>query len=101
MTNEEKTALDAVEKINEELELIYKDNYDKLPRISFKTSSDLFSISLFIPSNGHLTIPEFELYNSWDDDRNYNENTNTYETYYKLIKRKFVEIKKEINSVKL
>jgi hypothetical protein len=57
-------------------------------------------ISLTIPSEKNI-IPEIQIYHSEDNDRIFYEKSNKYETYYKFIKRKFIEIKKEINSIKL
>lgn len=46
-------------------------------------------------------MDEITLYNSENNDRIYYEKSDKYETFYKYIKRKFIEIKEEIYSVKL
>jgi len=46
-------------------------------------------------------IPEITIYHSENDERIFYEKGNRYETFYKYIKRKFMEIKNEIYSIKL
>lgn len=57
-------------------------------------------ITLSIPSKNNI-LPDITLYNSEDNDRILYEKKNKYETFYKLIKRKFLEVKEEIQVVKL
>jgi len=108
MTQEQKEILNAVDKINEELFEKYnkKDKEDKfndwielMPILSF-TFADAYShISISIPSE--YEPQEIHLYNSENNDRIYYEKTNKDETFYKLIKRKFLEVKDNLNIIKL
>lgn len=110
MTIDQKEAYDAVEKINDELYKKYskKDpenfNYDslfKMPIVGITFAGVYMLITLSIPSSDVCSIPEITLYNSEDNDRVFYEKSNKYETYYKFIKRKFIEVKEEIYSIKL
>jgi len=110
MTEEQKEAFEAVDKINEELFIkydklnitdSYKDWLSVMPILSITFAGNYLFISLTIPSNDVCELPEFPVYNSENNDRVYLEETDTYETFYNFIKRKFDEIKEEINSVKL
>lgn len=109
MNSEQKEAFEAVEKINEELYKKYskKDpknfNYDSLdlmPILGITFEGVYMSITLSIPSKNQI-LPEITIYRSEDNDRIFYEKSNKYETFYKFIKRKFIEIKEEIYSVKL
>lgn len=109
MTQEQKEAFDAVEKINEELYKKYskKDsknfNYDSLdlmPILGITFAGVYMFITLSIPSRKQL-IPEITLYHSENDDRIFYEKGNKYETFYKFIKRKFIEVKEEIYNTKI
>ena len=110
MTDEQKQAFNAVEKINEELYKKYSkknpnnfdyDSLDKMPVVSVCFSGVYIIISVFVPSTNKCDFPEFILYHSEWDDRIYYEESNTYETFYKFIKRKFRIIKKELNTIKI
>jgi len=107
---EQKKAFDAVQKINNELYQKYSkkdpdncnyDSLDKMPMLSITFANNYTFITLAIPSTNTLHIPELHIYNSEADDRIYYEKSDRYETYYKYIKRKFIEIKNEIYSIKL
>ena len=103
MTEKQKDALGAVEKINDELYDKYRKKgicRDDIPALSITFSNDMLFISLSIMSE-KLDVPDIHLYSSVNDDRIYYEKSDKYETFYKLIKRKFIEIKEEIYSVKL
>lgn len=109
MNSEQKEAFEAVEKINEELYKKYskKDpknfNYDSLdlmPILGITFAGVYMFITLSIPSKNQI-LPEITIYHSEDNDRIFYEKSNKYETFYKFIKRKFIEIKEEIYSVKL
>lgn len=109
MNSEQKEAFEAVEKINEELYKKYskKDpknfNYDSLdlmPILSITFAGVYMFISLSIPSKNQI-LPEIQLYHSENNDRIYYDKSDKYETFYKFIKRKFIEIKEELYSVKL
>ena len=92
---------EAVEKINEELFLKFDKlgKLDYLPILSYQFGAGLAVINLSIPSE--MTIPEFPIWFSENDDRIYYEGSDKYETFYKYIKRKFLLIKKELNNIKL
>jgi hypothetical protein len=104
MTQEQKEAFKAVQKINEELYLKYFKNndIDNVPILNIAFANQMIFIGLSIPSSRiDLDIPEIHLYNSVNNDRIFYEKSNKYETFYKFIKRKFIEIKEEIYKVKL
>lgn len=110
MTEEQKEAFEAVEKINEELfkkydKLNQKDDYidwiSKMPIASITIAGNYMFIGLSLQSTKTCNLPEITIYNSEDNDRIFYEKGNKYETFYKFIKRKFIEIKEEIYSVKL
>ena len=108
LTQEQQEIIKAVDKINEELYEKYdkKDKMDNftdwlsLLPIVVVTIADVYSsISLSIPSEYEpLEIP---LYNSENNDRIYYEKSDTDESFYKLIKRKFLEVKENLNKIKL
>jgi hypothetical protein len=109
MTQEQKEALEAVEKINNELYYKYSrkdsanfnyNNLDLMPIISITFADCYTFISLTIPSSKQM-LPEIQLYHSENNDRIYYEKSDKMESFYKMIKRKFREIKEEIYSVKL
>jgi len=109
MTQEQKEAFDAVNKINDELYKKYskKDpknfNYDSLdlmPILGITFAGTYMLITLSIPSKKQV-IPGITLYHSENDDRIFYDKGNKYETFYKFIKRKFIEVKEEIYAVKL
>jgi hypothetical protein len=110
MTEEQKEAFEAVNKINEELfkkynkkneNDIYKDWLAVMPIVSITFASGYILIELTIPSTNTCQLPEFVIYNSEDNDRIYYEKSDKYESFYKFIKRKFIEIKQEICNIKL
>jgi hypothetical protein len=102
MTPEQQEAFEAVKKINEELYEKWKlKDISLMPVLSITFANEMFFISLSIVSTEKLDIPELHLYGSPIDDRIFYEKSNKYETFYKLIKRKFIEIKEEIYSIKL
>jgi hypothetical protein len=82
----------AVDKINDEL--IDKDILDVGFSFTFSGPYAFIGISLL---NGE----EFNIYNSEDNDRKYYEKSDSYEPFYDLIKRRFLEIKRELNKIKL
>ena len=78
------------------------DNWlDYTPIVSIMLVDEMIFINLSIPSDFNVNLPEFNLYSSLNDDRIYYETVDRYETFYKLIKRKFLLIKQTINKVKL
>jgi len=110
MTKEQNEAFKAVEKINEELYKKYSkknpknfnyDSLDKMPIISITVAGVYMFIGISIPSSDVCTIPEISIYHSENNDRIFYEKGNTYETFYKFIKRKFIEIKEELYAIKL
>jgi len=82
----------AVDKINDEL--TDKAIFDIQFSFTFSGSYAFIGISLL---NGE----EFNIYNSEDNDRTYYEKSDSYESFYDLIKRRFLEIKRELNKIKL
>jgi len=110
MSEEQKQAFDAVDKINQELFNKYskknpknfnRDSLDKMPIVSICFAGCYMFINLTIPHTDKCHIPEIVIYHSENNDRIYYEKGDKYETFYKFIKRKFIEIKEEIYSVKL
>lgn len=104
MTMDQKLAYDAVEKINSEIKYKWnKANKDKdfMPIVSITFADTMFFIGMSIPSYFSLDLPEIHLYNSVNSDRIYYEKSDTYESFYKLIKRKYLMVKDELNKVKL
>ena len=102
MTQEQQDAFDAVEKINDELFNKYdkKNDIGSMPIVSITFAGTYMFISLSLPSV-NSQMPEIHIYNSENNDRIYYEKGDKYETFYKFIKRKFIEIKNEIYSIKL
>lgn len=110
MTQDQKDAMEAVERINGELfkkynrldeNDVHTDWIAKMPVLSMTIAGNYFFIGISIPSSDVCELPEITLYNSENNDRIYYEKSDKYETFYKYIKRKFIEIKEEIYSVKL
>lgn len=110
MTEEQKEAFEAVEKINEEIfkkydklnsKDLYVDWIARMPIVSIIFAGNYTLINLSLSSTNECELPEFHIYNSENNDRIYYEKSDKYETFYKFIKRKFIEIKKEINKVKI
>jgi hypothetical protein len=110
MTEDQKEAFDAVQRINQELYEKYKllSEKDKskdwlsfIPILSVLFADSMIFISISLVSTDSLNLPEINLYSSINDDRIYYEKSNSYETFYKFIKRKFKLIKEEIYSIKL
>lgn len=100
MTEEQKEALDAVNKINDKLVGEYSecDNLEMVPMLSITFVDVYFFISISIPDefNGQ----EIKLFNSENNDRVFYEKTNEYETIYDTITRRFLQIKKQIRNIK-
>lgn len=110
MYEEQKEAFEAVNKINEELAERYRTLDQKEPNkcwlamqpmLTIAFTDYITNISLSIPSFSDCIIPEFELYNSENDDRIFYEEYNKYEDFYVFIKRKFEKMKNEIRAIKL
>lgn len=97
MKSEREEALEAVDKINDELSQKY--SHDSLPLLSITFAANYTFIKLSPASK--IDLPEFYIWSSIEDDRIYYDETDEYESFYKMIKRKFKVIKKEINSIKL
>ena len=101
MTEEQKEAFEAVEKINEEL-FKYFDNklmLNNQPILSITFAEYMTLIGLSIPLTS--TSLDINIYNSVDDDRKYDYENDEYEKFYPYIKRKFNEIKEEISLINL
>ena len=109
LTDEKQEAFNAVSKLNNELYEKYSkpdkknqfgyNRLDELPIVSITFAAQYMLINLSIPSE--IDLPEINLYNSENNNRIYYEKSDKYETFYKYLKRRFLEVKKEINSVKL
>lgn len=101
MTEEQKEAFEAVEKINEEL-FEYFDNklmLNNQPILTITFAEYMTLIGLSVPLTS--TSLDINIYNSVDDDRIYDEENDEYEKFYPFIKRKFNEIKEEISLINL
>jgi hypothetical protein len=104
MTQDQKDALEAVERLNDEMEEKFIDKLSaNAPIFSIEFACDLtaISITLLDYTNRCLNMPDMMLYNSVNNDRIYYESTDSYETYYDLLKRKFKEIQEEFQKYKL
>ena len=101
MTEEQKEAFEAVEKINEELFEYFANklmlNNQPILTITFAEYMTLIGLSIPLTS----TSLEIDIYNSEDDDRIYDEENDEYEKFYPFIKRKFNEIKEELSLINL
>ena len=94
LTDKQKGALEAIHKINNEM-------YDK---VGWENHNVLLSIDIcswyflvYIESTNF----KINLYNSEQDDRIYYEKSDKYEEWYSFLKRKFREIKQELQHIKL
>lgn len=88
-------AIEAVQKINNELHDKFGWNNPNLPVISITIAG----VYTFISVN--IRDQEIKLYNSSEDDRIYYEKSGKYETFYSYIKRKYRSIKEHYNNIKL
>ena len=100
MNKEQKEAFKAVEKANDKLFKKYDKNneLDYLPIFTIVIAGNMFFITLSIPDN--YNSQEINIFNSENNDRIYYEKSDKYETFNRLIKRKFLEAKEEIYDVK-
>jgi len=98
LSEEQEKCLKAIQKINNEQhdKVGWEDHGDLL---SMTICSYHFVITLNI--NHNLFDAEVNLYNSGNDDRIYYEKSDKYEEWYSFIKRKFREVKSELNNIKL
>lgn len=87
-------AIEAVQRINNEIHDKFGWNSDH-PVLSVSIAGWYLLINISIGSQ------ELLLYSSEDDDRIYYEKSDKYEEWYSYIKRKFREVKEEIEKVKL
>jgi hypothetical protein len=96
LSEEQINAIKAVQKINNEMyDKEGWENHDTL--LSITICSYMFSITL----NVNKINGEFDIYNSGNDDRIYYEKSNKYEEWYSYIKRKFRELKIDLDDIKL
>ena len=97
MNNTQKDIIDAVDIINEEL---YEKavNKQKFPYLLITFAPFVESVDLILNAD---FCSEINIYNSEDNDREFFEKTNEYETFYKYFKRNIKEVKKEISSIKI
>lgn len=93
----EKEALTAIKEINEEL---FKKNKNK-GSLSVTISDDYLAINFHPTWVAPVILPQIHIWDSENDDRIYYEKSDKYETFYKLIKRKFLLIKRQLNDIKL
>jgi len=72
---------------------------DYLPIFSITFAAHYFFISLSIP--GAHEGQEFHIYSSENNDRMYDEDTDSYESFEVFIRRKLDEITYDINKIKI
>jgi len=90
----------AVDRINEELynKAVKKDKImETLPQLGYVFYPSVNLISLSIP--GEYDAHEFNLYCSENHDRKYYEKSDKYETFYSFIKRRWRDIKKNLDKI--
>ena len=99
ITDEQKEAVEAVEKINDEIiEALNNDSI--VPNtLNITLSGCDFHIDFIVYTN--QSYVKLHIYNSANDDRILDEHTGEYESFYNYIKRKFNEIKTVINNINL
>ena len=96
LSEDQLNALEASQKINNELSDKVGWDSENLPHISVT----ICSCYLFITIN--IGNCEFEIYNSaQEESRIFYEKSNKYEEFYSFIKRRFREIKEELNQIRL
>jgi hypothetical protein len=108
ITDTEKEIIEAVDKVNDDFYKRYKkldhndrfkDWFSVMPVVSITFAGYYTLINIHTSSERFpLEIP---IWCSEDDDRNFDEDKNEYEDWYKFIKRKFSDFKKEIKTIKL
>lgn len=86
-------AITAIQKINQKFIVRY--GHSNPPILSYTIAGSYFFISMLIDSE------ELKLFNSEDDDRSFNENTNSYEPWLKYLKNKFDYKRETINRIKM
>lgn len=97
ISEEQLECLKAVQKINNEM-------YDKGHWSDHNTllSMTICSYSYFVTLNINSCNTEINLFNSSEEEnRIYYEKSDKYESWYKFLKRKFRDIKFEIENIKL
>ncbi len=101
MEKYQQEAFKSVKEINDKLFEEYDklNNLKSLPLLSITFSSNMTLISLSLPCENEEQI--IQIYNSEYNDRKYYENSDKYETFNHYIKRKFKEIKQNLNNIKL
>ena len=97
INKEQLACLGAVQKINNELH--DKEGWNKYSTLlSISICSYFYAVTIKLNS----ADTEIDLFNSSNNDtRIFYEKSNKYEEWYSFLKRRFREIKSEINSVKL
>lgn len=91
-----KESLEAVDRINDELNEKYGKSFFP-PSVSIEIYGEYIGFNYHLPSS-LVTIP---LSDGAEDDRLYNENDDSYESYYSYIKRKYDTILIQINCYRL
>ena len=97
INEEQLKCLEAVQRINNELhDKEGWDNHNTLMSIA------ICSYFYFVTINLNSCDAEINLFNSSNDDsRIYYEKADKYEEWYSFLKRRFREVKSEINNIKL
>lgn len=103
MTQEQQEVFDAVEKINQELYKKWskKKDLDNMPLLAVTFAGKYITVSMNMCYDATYKLPEIWIYNSWENDRIYYEKSDKYESIYKYIKRKWRQIKDQIEFTKL
>lgn len=98
-----KELYDTVERLNEELYEKWLEegkDFSLLPCFSCRFARNMDFVD-FHPVSNDITLPEIHIYCSETDTLRYNEKNNTTESYYSFIKRRFKEVKQQLNAIKL
>lgn len=99
LSDKQLACIAAVQKINnEQHDKVGWQNHNSV--LSMSIGGYYFSVDFDInlPSGDYVKIP---IYFSENETRIYYEKSDKYEEWYSFIKRRFREIKKELNSIKL
>lgn len=95
LNEKQKEALEAVQKLNNEMHDKFGWDNPLLPIFSISIAGFYTFISLWIGEH------EIKLYNSEEDDRIYYEKSDKYESFYTYLKRKFRVYKSNLEDIKI
>ena len=99
LTEEQKEAITACEKLNDKLSVKYEHEPENQPILSTNIYYYACSVDINIPHEfGFINI---QLYNSENNDREFIENKNDYEPLYTYLTRTYNDLKNLINNIKL